>query len=570
MRLSWETRPRAEAVRDGLAALDAIEHLRTLQNEAESSAELFSAWTLDYYWLAGRLLAHADADDLPLAFSIAERLRARVLLEQVGAARASRLQTPAVSAGANDALASIASVQRGLLDPALAAAERVRLLGELETLEREIQEADRKARAVAGQRSSAGQAVASLDDVQSALADGEALLSFHVGLWETYDGQFGGGSWLVTLTRRDRSVFRLPDRVTLAAAVPVYSGLLAREDGLDVAAGVRLHELLLSEALARLPASVTRLIVVPDGVLHQLSFDALRATRDGPPLAARYELVTAPSATLWRRWRLDARAAFGCRALAVADPALAGSLDVESLQRNATLQQGLRLGRLPFARREARALQRRLGSVDILEGADATERAVKARDLRGYGVLHFAAHAVADDERPERSAVLLAPGDPSEDGLLQAREIERLDLDGRVVVLSACQSASGLVRGGEGVMSLARAFFAAGAHAVIGSRWPIRDEDAAWLFDAFYRHVAEGASLAAALKLAKTDAIADGRPASAWAGVVLLGSGDIRPAPGGLRPRGISWDTIMTVVAALIVLALGAFAATQRARTAAS
>ena len=75
------------------------------------------------------------------------------------------------------------------------------------------------------------------------------------------------------------------------------------------------------------------------------------------------------------------------------------------------------------------------------------------------------------------------PGPTSEDGLLQTREIEGLDLEGRIVVLSACQTASGAILGGEGVLSLARAFFEAGAHAVIGSRWPIRDEDAASLFD---------------------------------------------------------------------------------------
>jgi DNA-directed RNA polymerase subunit beta' len=49
------------------------------------------------------------------------------------------------------------------------------------------------------------------------------------------------------------------------------------------------------------------------------------------------------------------------------------------------------------------------------------------------------------------------------------------------------------------VTGLARSFFAAGAHAVIGSRWPLRDADAAQLFDSFYRHLTHGASLSEAL-----------------------------------------------------------------------
>jgi CHAT domain-containing protein len=144
-------------------------------------------------------------------------------------------------------------------------------------------------------------------------------------------------------------------------------------------------------------------------------------------------------------------------------------------------------------------------------------------------------HALADEQRPERSAVLLAPGAATEDGLLQAREIQGLDLDGRIVVLSACQTASGAVLSGEGVLSLARAFFEAGAHAVVGTRWPIRDADASELFDTFYERLGSGAALAGALKAAKVASLEAGRPASTWASLVLLGDGSARPFPEG-RP----------------------------------
>jgi CHAT domain-containing protein len=163
---------------------------------------------------------------------------------------------------------------------------------------------------------------------------------------------------------------------------------------------------------------------------------------------------------------------------------------------------------------------------------------------------------VADVTRPARSAVLLAPGDAREDGLLQAREIEGLDLGGRIIVLSACRSADGVVQSGEGVLSLARAFFAAGAQAVIGSRWPIRDEEAAAFFADFYRHVGEGATLAEAVARAKTDAIADGRPASAWAGVVLYGDGESRLRPDGRRPRVVQPLLIGLLVAACAALSV--------------
>jgi CHAT domain-containing protein len=218
---------------------------------------------------------------------------------------------------------------------------------------------------------------------------------------------------------------------------------------------------------------------------------------------------------------------------------------------------GLRLGRLPYARDESQAIARHVGSADVLLGANATERAVKSRPLRNYDVVHVAAHAVADDTYPERSAVMLAPGDRTEDGLLQAREIAALDLEGRIVVLSACQTAAGAILSGEGVLSLARAFFEAGAHAVIGTRWPLRDEDGAVLFEMFYRHLAGGASLSDALRATREEARTAGRPASAWAGLVLIGNGDLRPLAARRAPATSSRQLLAPLAALAILAVLG-------------
>ena len=81
------------------------------------------------------------------------------------------------------------------------------------------------------------------------------------------------------------------------------------------------------------------------------------------------------------------------------------------------LQRATSLGRLPYARRESRALVRHLRAVDALVGPLASEHTIKSRDLRDYQILHFAAHALADDAHPDRSAVFLAPGSDDEDGL---------------------------------------------------------------------------------------------------------------------------------------------------------
>ena len=534
MQLSWETSTRREAIRTSLAAIAAIETLRSLQEDTDSSAELFSTWTLDYYWFAGRLLRDVHDRDLDLAFSVTERLRARSLLDQLNrAGRRLDSSHPAV-ADRRTLLERIAGVQRRLMTPTLSTDSRRKALEQLEALEHREQEAQRQIALAATGRHREPPTFASLEQVQSALAENEALLSFQVGIWETYEGDFGGGSWLTAVTRHGRSVHRIPDRSQLAPMMPVFNGLLGRNDEVATAAAVRLYHDLVGEALARLPAGINRLILIPDGPLHRLPFDTLRAGPEAQPLAARYELASAPSATLWLRWR-GAEWRPGSRsALSFADPEIGVDDRADAPERNAALQYGLRLGRLPHARRESGALQRHLGAVDSLVGPSASEKAVKERKLRDYSILHFAAHAVADESRPDRSAVLLSAGGNSEDGLLQAREIEQLDLEGRIVLLSACHTASGAVLSGEGVLSLARAFFAAGARTVIGTRWPIRDDDAAAIFESFSRALGRGATVSNALMHAKLDAIGAGRPAAAWASLVVLGDGTIRPLP---KPR---------------------------------
>ena len=195
------------------------------------------------------------------------------------------------------------------------------------------------------------------------------------------------------------------------------------------------------------------------------------------------------------------------------------------------------LGPLPFARKEGSIAVERVGGDGTLRlGPDANEANLKRDVNDGYRVVHLAAHSVVDDVSPHRSAVVLGPGSDQEDGLLQAREVVDLQLDGSVVFLASCQSAGGALVGGEGVLSLSRAFLSTGASAVLGSRSPLRDDDAYKFFDALYKELARGSSVVRAMQDAQRRAVEDGRPPGAWAGIVLLGDGATVPFKDG-SPR---------------------------------
>jgi hypothetical protein len=70
---------------------------------------------------------------------------------------------------------------------------------------------------------------------------------------------------------------------------------------------------------------------------------------------------------------------------------------------------------------------------------------------------------------------------------------------------------------------------------VVASLWPLRDDDGAALFDRFYSHLGQGESVAAALHAAQRERAQEGAPAYAWAGLVVLGDGELVPLPGGRK-----------------------------------
>ncbi|HEU4694861.1 MAG TPA: CHAT domain-containing protein [Vicinamibacterales bacterium] len=548
LRLVWRTLPEERAIAQSREALDAIERLRSSQAGESSRAGLFSNWTRDYKWLTGQLL-QARQPRLMEAFEVGERLRARVLLERL--ARAGATSGDAEGPVASGQLQPrIAETQRHLLSTPLAESERRTLLDQLRLLEFEQEELT-EGRFPALPESAIP--FASLDDVQRMLADDEVMIWFSIApSIDVYD-EFGGGSWSVTITPQTATFHRLTPGDDLDAQVAGLLGLLRQRStapNVWAPAARRLGETLLGDALAQLPQTVTRLIIVTDGPLHRMPFEAL-SLESGKMLGERFDISVTPSATLWAQTRAS-RASSGAGVLVLADP------DVPRGSPDGTVH----LAPLPGARREAQEIASilNLRSNDVLQGPAASERFVKRAALKDFAVVHVAAHARADTTFPERSAVFLAPGDTAEDGWLQPAEIAALDFRGRLIVLSACDSAEGSLVSGEGPLSLARAFFAAGARTVVATRWPLRDDDAAFMMERFYEALSEGESVSAALRRARRDAIEAGLPAAAWAGVAVLGDGLLHP----VAPRASRLSPLRVGVLLLLFVATAWWLKKQR------
>lgn len=181
-------------------------------------------------------------------------------------------------------------------------------------------------------------------------------------------------------------------------------------------------------------------------------------------------------------------------------------------------------------------------------GEAATETAFKEK-INDYPIAHLAMHAVIDDEDPMYSKLLFAPPqDTLEDGMLHTFELYNMNLNTQMVVLSACNTGSGKLQKGEGVMSLARAFAYAGSPSVVMSHWAVDDKSTSELMKYFYQHLSQGEPKDVALRNAKLDFLENASPAYHhpyyWNNFVVMGD----PAPIAEQDSWPKWQILTLLV----------------------
>jgi CHAT domain-containing protein len=129
----------------------------------------------------------------------------------------------------------------------------------------------------------------------------------------------------------------------------------------------------------------------------------------------------------------------------------------------------------------------------VLTGESATPRRF-LDGIAGRTVVHVAAHALGNDADPDLSRLMLAADpDRHDTGVLFARDLYGRSFDSvQVVVLAACDTASGKLSRSEGPLSLARPFLAGGVPSVVATLWEIEDTSSAELLVRFHRAIASG------------------------------------------------------------------------------
>lgn len=339
-------------------------------------------------------------------------------------------------------------------------------------------------------------------------------------------------SSVLAITSTSVQRYLLPSGKAIEAECKRYAHEIGKKTS-DVALGQTLHKHLLPNA-AELTAAQT-LIVVPDGVLNVFPFDTL-VQPDGHYLTAGKTIVNVPSGTVLNLLRTREQAKNRIAYLGVA--AWTQTTDTRPwVVRAVTGPERSQLVPLPESKREIETAAKILPQPDtlLLGPKEATRTQFLKLPLSQYDVVHLSLHGYTDMEFPDRSALVFAPSPESNDsGFLQAREIRQMQLNARLVTLSACKTAVGPIYG-SGAATIVNAFIEAGAQSVVSTLWDVDDRSGRKLMDSFYRHLAEGKGRAEALREAKLGFANAGEPPYYWANFQMVGDATEPLYPNGLH-----------------------------------
>lgn len=449
-----------------------------------------------------------------MAFRIIEAARGRTVADSI---RAAAVRT-------NDderspAEVQIVTLQRQLRDSTNSPAQTKRLLDRLDQAYDNLAPAEyAHDRAEMRMRHTAPAALAS---IQKRLAPDQAIVEYVLDRHTN--------SYALEITSGDIKVHRLPARGEIDKLVSQYvRAIRTQKDWRPVSR--TLFDAVVKPTVTGSPASI---VFVPDGSLHLVPFASL-LNAENKPLIEATAVSTAPSATVLQILK-TARGANRASKVFLgvayspktkATPATGYPASTRGIFDLA----GPDLKPLMFAAQEVKEVAQVAGrSSSVLLDAAATETALKSEPLGDYRILHFAVHGISYPADPERSALVLAPDAKDGDGLWQPREIRDSRLNADLVTLSACETGTGRLQGEEGVMNLARIFLMAGAKSVVASLWDVEDRSTATLMVHFYRQLAQGKSVAEALRSAQLEMLStfgnDYQPFY-WAGFTVIGDGE--------------------------------------------
>ena len=309
-----------------------------------------------------------------------------------------------------------------------------------------------------------------------------------------------------------------------------------------------------------------KLLISSDNILSYIPFEIIPVKESSgedllyseiPYLMNEFRISYTYSATVLAESARKAKS-FSNSAVAFA-PLYTGRINIDSLM--FIRETGLpNIQDLPFARQEAEFVSRITGG-KLFKNNEATEASFKAESGR-FDIIHLAMHTVLNDEFPMYSKMLFyQENDSVEDGSLNTYEVYDLPLKAKMVILSSCNTGSGSLNSGEGILSLARGFIYSGSQSVVMAMWEIEDRTGTEIVRNFYRYLKRGASKSAALRKARVEYLKHVDMLRAhpyfWATLVIYGNDS---------PLYRSWKDLVPAGLIILIITLTLFVYFYRLR----
>lgn len=384
--------------------------------------------------------------------------------------------------------------------------------------------------------------------LQAAIAPNEVLLEYFTGDSAISIFAVAANSFKVKTVAKDKNFDQL---------VTAFLRALKKIEKVEFVKSSRaLHQLLITPVQDEI-AAAKKLIIIPDGVLAYVPFEALvahktPATGNGVVdfskldyLIRRHEISYHYSATLYQKSFTESKSLQNDGFLGFA-PVFSDSVKngyvltsagdstlLVQLEENlrAVMIDGKRYGELKFTETEVAAIAK-LFEQKKKPGKGYFHREASEENFKqaaaGYKYLHLATHGLLNEEYPKLSGLIFSqPADSGkgDDGILYAGETFNLVTNADLVVLSSCESGLGKLVQGEGLMALTRGFLYAGAPNLVVSLWKVYDKHTGELMVEFYKNILAGKNYSAALREAKLRLLRE--PTSAfpqkWSAFVLVG-----------------------------------------------
>jgi CHAT domain-containing protein/Tfp pilus assembly protein PilF len=472
-------------------------------------------------------------------FQIIERAKARAFLESVGESQFKIKEKLSLELRQSEIeiAEKISSIMRRLAEPNLSTVHR-------NAVQKEYLQAENEYMLLVSKMRSEIPEVANmilpepcdLIQVQNRLLDEKtAVIEYFLGENQSY---------LFVIKKRNSHMFILPPRGEIRRSIKGLIKELSdppRSDYRGLLASRRLFKELLPRIDEILPESIEHLIIVPDGVLYFLPFEALLSNSNAQLSASsylieKYRISYAPSCSSLlflkdkdkKMRHKKALLAIGSPRYDLREPNENGEKNPSQILKDIYKNQGYDFFPLPYSKKEIKEIEKFFPKQlrDVYMDENAQEEVIKNTSLEDYQIIHFACHSLLNERSPFRSALVLALGSKEEDGFLLVREIYNLRLSADMIVLSACQTGRGRLENIEGVLGLPRIFFYCGARSVVSSLWKINDKSTTKFMSYFYKNLSKEQSKSEALRQAKINMI-EGKYSHPfyWASFVLYGDG---------------------------------------------